>query len=255
MNKEELKEGDWTFKADFADSQSLAWQDQIAATITDEEGKLEKKHLIAQNYTNFLAPIPEVKENISIINFHYAWPQAVEWNYHYNKVIGFDESGFAGSEDLVYRRQAWKFMLSGGGLFNNLDYSFFVGNEDGKAVNDAPGGGSAELRRQLKILSEFLHSLELEKLKPVCSSDFAAPGLICYILSDEDKSYAIYLRSVGTEKSSLSLKTGEGSYSIQSLNTITGEYSEKTEMKAEDGFLKIDVIIPDGEVAYKIIRI
>ncbi len=142
VNKEELNPRDWTYKADFASEESMAWQDKLTSVIVEEESKLDKKHLVAQNYTNFKAPIPAVNKDISIINFHYAWPEAVEWNYHYDKVIGFDESGFAGSGDQVYRRQAWQFMLSGGGLFNSLDYSFFVGHEDGLGENSAPGGGS-----------------------------------------------------------------------------------------------------------------
>ena len=123
-------------------------------------------------------------KDISIINFHYAWPEAAELNYHYNKVLGFDESGFAGSGDQVYRRQAWQFMLSGGGLFNSLDYSFFVGHEDGLGENSAPGGGSNTLRFQLKTLSEFLHGFDLSKLHPNLSCINSSPGLIPYVLSD-----------------------------------------------------------------------
>ena len=41
------------------------------------------------------------------------------------------------------------FLLSGGALFNNLDYSFTVGHEDGTdATNKAPSGGGPALRRQ-----------------------------------------------------------------------------------------------------------
>ncbi|MGC9343693.1 MAG: hypothetical protein ACP5E3_13400, partial [Bacteroidales bacterium] len=211
-NKEELRANDWTFKADFADEKSMTWQTMIAGFIVDEESQLPKKHLIAQNYTNFKAPIPKVGDNISIINFHYAWPEAAEWNYHYNRVLGFDESGFAGSGDKVYRRQAWRFMLSGGGLFNNLDYSFYAGEEDGDGKNNAPGGGSKELRKQLKILSDFLHDFELEGMNPDKTVAGSSPGLIPYILSDGGDNYAIFLRAVGTTKTHLEMKTGPGEY-------------------------------------------
>jgi len=254
VNKEELKDNDWTNKADFGDEQSMAWQDTIASVIRDEEDKLPKRHLIAQNYTNYRAPIPDVSEHISIINFHYAWPSAVEWNYHYNKVIGFDESGFAGSGDKVYRRQAWKFMLSGGGLFNNLDYSFYPGHEDGTGENNAPGGGSAALRAQLKVLSDYLHSYELERLKPNKASVTRAPGLIPYVLSDGQAAYAIYLRAVGTSSAKLQLQTGDGIFIVRELNTITGAYGEPLEIPSVDGVLTVDVNIPEGELALKIVR-
>jgi hypothetical protein len=254
VNKENLNPGDWTYKADFAGEAAMAWQDSLATAIADEESNLPQKHLIAQNYTNFKAPIPEVSDLISIINFHYAWPEAVEWNYHYDKVIGFDESGFAGAGDQVYRRQAWQFMISGGGLFNNLDYSFSVGNENGTGDNNAPGGGSETLRRQLKILSDFLHSFELPKLHPDCTAVESSPGLIPYILSAGNEAYAIFLRAVGTERTRLHLKTGDGTYRVQSLNTITGAYGEAAEVTAENGVLKIGIEIPEGELALKIVK-
>ncbi|MCF8224754.1 MAG: hypothetical protein K9J30_02620 [Bacteroidales bacterium] len=254
VNKEDLVKNDWQNKADFADEGAMAWQEKIAAVIEDEEGKLPKKHLIAQNYVNFRASIPEVKDNISIINFHYAWPEAVEWNYHYNRVLGFDESGFAGSGDKVYRRQAWQFMLSGGGLFNNLDYSFFPGFEDGTGQNNAPGGGSPALRKQLKHLSDFLHSFELEKLYPDYNCIVSAPGLIPYALSDPGNVYAIFLRATGTEKSRMNINTGEGVFKVTFLNTVTGKYSDPDTAMVKDGILSLDIDIPDGELAVKIER-
>lgn len=254
VNKDELRANDWTFKADFAAEESLAWQEKIATEIAEEEKRLAKKHLIAQNYTNFKAPIPKVSDHISIINFHYAWPEAAVWNYHYDKVLGFDESGFAGSGDQVYRRQAWQFMLSGGGLFNSLDYSFFVGHEDGLGENNAPGGGSKALRFQLKILSDFLHGFYLPKLHPDQSCIKSSPGLISYVLSDKNRAYAVYLRAIGTDKALLKLETGDGNFLVQTLNTTTGSYSKPLIITSMDNVLTIDVEIPDGELAIKITK-
>ncbi len=255
MNKEELIKNEWQQKADFADEASLAWQDAVANAITQTEQKLPKKHLIAQNYTNYRASIPEVKPNISIINFHYAWPEAVQWNYHYDKVIGFDESGFAGSGDTVYRRQAWQFMLSGGGLFNNLDYSFSVGNEDGKGTYEALGGGSTALRAQLKTLADFLGNFSLEKLHPNYGSTLGAPGLIAYTLSDQNNTFAIFLRAmVGTTKSTLKMSVDNGTYTVRSLNPVSGRYTKLGELKAVGGVLTIGVDIPEGELALQIVK-
>jgi hypothetical protein len=254
MNKEELKANDWTNKADFASQESLAWQNRIAAVIVNEESRLARKHLIAQNYSNFKAPVPAVSEHISIINFHYAWPEAARWNYHYNRVIGFDESGFVGSEDTVYRRQAWRFMLSGGGLFNNLDYSFYVGHEDGTGKNKAPGGGGAALRRQLKILSDFLHSFDLERLQPNYSCVVSSPGLIPYVLSDNNDAFAVFLRAVGTQNTTLALCSGDNKYRVWKINTITGQVSDAAGISPENGILTVDISIPDGELALKILK-
>ena len=254
INKDDLIAGDWTFKSDFADQASIDWHDRLIEVIVEEEKLLDKKHLIAQNYTNFKAPIPYVNEHVSIINFHYAWPEAVEWNYHYNKVIGFDESGFAGSGDQVYRRQAWQFMLSGGGLFNNLDYSFYVGFEDGTGENNAPGGGSTELRGQLKALSDFLHGFELEGLRPDKQSVISSPGLIPYMLSDDQGNHAIYVRAIGTDQSKLVLNTGAGSFQVTTLDPISGTYSNQGIMEALEGKLSLSLEVPDGELALKVSR-
>lgn len=254
VNKEELEKNDWQYKADFAAKGAMAWQERIAAVITDAESNLPKKHLVAQNYVNFRAAIPEVKEHISIINFHYAWPDAAAWNYHYDRVLGFDESGFAGPGDQVYRRQAWQFMLSGGGLFNNLDYSFFPGFEDGTGKNNAPGGGSATLRQQLKYLADFLHSYELEKLYPDDDCIERAPGLISYVLSDPGNAYAIYLRATGTDQSMLELNTGAGRFNVSILNTITGRWTSPLSMQATGGILSMNIDIPGGELAIKVTR-
>ncbi len=254
QNKEDRTLKDWDMQSHTADAQAMLWQERIASTIVSVEEDLPKKHLIAQNFSNYMLPISNVAENISIINFHYAWPDAIKWNYHYDKVIGSDESGFAGSDDMVYRRQAWKFMLSGGGLFNSLDYSFFPGFEGGTGENNAPGGGSQALREQLRILSEFIHSFELVNLKPDYSSVVKAPGLIPYLMKDNNGNFALYIRSVGIEKASFDLKAENGTYTVQHLNTLNGDYSEPWEVMAEEGVLTISSEIPNGELAFRINR-
>ena len=254
INKEELQKNDWTYKADFATEAALEWQEKLAVVIAQAEKELPKQHLIAQNYTNFRAPIPSVSEHIDIINFHYAWPEAVSWNYFYDRVIGFDESGFAGSEDQVYRRQAWQFMLSGGGLFNHLDYSFFVGKEDGTGLNEAPGGGSPALRLQLEVLSNFLHSFPLERLRPDHNLIEKSSGLIPYVLSDSQDHYAMFIRAVGTKHSELELRTGNGTFQIEIMDPISGSYAPTLEKSAESGILRIPLSLPDGELAVKIVR-
>jgi len=47
-------------------------------------------------------------------------------NLHLNRVIGFDESGFAGSSDEVIDAKLGFMAFPGGGLYNGLDYSFFA---------------------------------------------------------------------------------------------------------------------------------
>src|SRR5262249_50551835 len=129
---------------------------------------LPKKHLISWNVANDYAKVKDAHPAISIFNFHYARPAAVTDNYALNKVIGLNETGFKGTGDDYYRMQAWEFLLAGGGVYNNLDYSFCVGHEDGTFGVKAPtpGGGGPTLRRQLRVLAEFLRQFDLIRMKP-----------------------------------------------------------------------------------------
>ncbi|NND08992.1 MAG: hypothetical protein HKN87_21680 [Saprospiraceae bacterium] len=252
VNKEDLLVDEWQQRVDYARESALAWQEKMASIIANAEEDLPKKHLIAQNYANFKVSIPEVSSNISILNFHYAWPEAVTWNYNYDKVIGYDESGFAGSSDKVYRRHAWQFMLSGGGLFNNLDYSFYVGEEEGKGSNDAPGGGSVELRFQLKVLSEFLHEFDLASLVPNNDLVIRSPGLQTFTMSDNAGTHAIYVRSHGVDSSYIDIQVHVSEYAVQFLDPTTGKQSDALKMASEKGILEVPVRISDSELALKI---
>ena len=88
-------------------------------------------------------------------------------NWGMNKVIGENETGFRGRHDFLYRSEAWDFLLAGGGLYNNLDYSFTPGHPDGTFRDyRSPGGGSPELRKQLGILKRYLEGLDFIRMKP-----------------------------------------------------------------------------------------
>ncbi len=145
----------------------MAWQTRVAGWISDEESKLPAHHLISQNFSNFRFPVRATIPGVSILSFHYAYPEAASWNYGLNIPISCDETGFLGREDEPYRRQAWNFILSGGSVFDGLDYSFSVGHEDGSdSEPNGPGGGSTTFRQQLKILARFINALPLQTLQP-----------------------------------------------------------------------------------------
>ncbi|MDO8951478.1 MAG: hypothetical protein Q7U86_02575, partial [Draconibacterium sp.] len=88
----EPEKGSWYKWAEMASPESLEWQKLMAKTVVETELQLPKKHLIAQNYTNFMHSLDKVDPNISILNFHYVWPEAVWMNYGWNRPVSFDES-------------------------------------------------------------------------------------------------------------------------------------------------------------------
>ena len=131
----------------FGDTTALRlWEAHMTGIVVDAENDFTNKHLISNNIANHHRAVGEPREGVSVYNFHYARPPiTVGMNYHLNKPIGDNETGFDGIHDATYRMEAWNFILAGGALFNHLDYSFTVGHEDGSFMfrEGQPGGGGA----------------------------------------------------------------------------------------------------------------
>jgi hypothetical protein len=183
----------------YATNIPMNWQERIVDVIVDSEKNFAEKRLISLNISNGSQKIVNPHPAVSIFNFHYAAPpDAVALNYGLNKVIGDNETGFRGVSDDPYRMEAWDFIVAGGGLYNNLDYSFTVGHEDGTFAypNTQPGGGAAALRKQLRILRDYIYGFDFLKMKPDNSviKDGVPQGMTARALVEHGKAYAIYLR-------------------------------------------------------------
>ena len=216
--------------------QSDAWQRHIAETIVKAEAEFKAKHLIAQNISNKTKKILKPNPHVSIFNFHYAKPPtAVTENYHLNGVIADDETGFAGSEPTPYRIEAWDFVIAGGAVFDNLDYSFIVSHEDGTAKIDAPGSGGPVLRKQLEILKDFIRGFNFIAMKPDNSIIQATEpkNVSARALIDPGRAYAIYIH--GGKQVKLSLALPQGAYDTQWMNTKTGKVVRKERFQHAGG--------------------
>jgi hypothetical protein len=217
-----------------ADSLSLAWQARVLDWITSEEASLPNKHLVAQNYCNFYSSVRAPLPGVSIINFHYAYPEAVLSNYGLGTALSYDETGFLGHEDAAYLRQAWNFMLSGGSVFDHLDYSFSPGHEDGSDTSpNGPGGGSPALRHQLRILSDFLRSFPLADLQPDSQTIQHAAGVIPHGLSDTNGHFAFYFDGTGPTQVNFNLPAGN--YSAEWINVSTEETAKQEKFRHQGG--------------------
>ncbi|MBN1560776.1 hypothetical protein JW998_11035 [candidate division KSB1 bacterium] len=198
---------------------TLEWQAHIATVIRETEATLPKKHMIAQNIANNFARVENPDENVDLFNFHYALPSAVDENYHLNRAVGDDETGFAGTGDEPYRLEAWNFMLAGGAVFSHLDYSFTVDHEDGTYAFPAtqPGGGGAALRRQIRILKEFIEGFDFIRMQPM-QQIFASPipGLQARALGRAGE-YAIYFSRT---------RQLQQNYSLRWTGRLTPKYTE-----------------------------
>lgn len=229
---------DWRMQFQVVSQRSNDWQRQVAQWIKEEESSLPNKHLISQNISNFHYPITDPDPSISIFTFHYALPEAVYENYHLDRAIGLNETGFAGQADSTYRRQAWRFLMAGGALFSHLDYSFSVGSESGQDTTyTAPGGGSPALRRQLGILKSFFEGLNFVPLRPDYSVVTAAPGAMTEALSDGQTQWVVYLEPMAVKPYELTLNLPADSYQAEWTDVVTGQVLET--MKITNGKLSV----------------
>jgi hypothetical protein len=222
----------WKNTLEVASEDSRKWHKTVSAWIVDTEKMLRKKHLISHNIANFKLPAFASDPYISIYTFHYASPEAVGLNYGLNKVVGFNETGFAGKNDDTYRRQAWRFMMSGGGLFGHLDYSFTVGYENGTNLNNnAPGGGSPTLRTYFRVLKNYLEGLDLATLHPDPSFVKHSEGAFCYALRDADSRVA-YLEPIFSKPAVLRLNLRKGKYTATWTDVQTGAVIREDRFRA-----------------------
>ena len=219
---------------------TLEWQHHIADIIVAAQKDHPEKTLIAQNIANKGAKVTNPHAAVSILNFHYAAPpDTVADNYALNRVIGDDETGFRGIHDRPYRLEGWDFILAGGALYNNLDYSFVAGHEDGSFVvpSGAPGGGNAGFRKSMRALQAFMQRFDFIHMRPdnTVITKTTPGNLSARALVQSGKAYALYLHTTSKDEK----KFGEGqvkvsfhllggSYRAQWVNTRTGRV-DKTE--------------------------
>ena len=176
---------------------TLEWQAHITKVITETEAGFAKKHLIAQNWANGSTVIDRPNPLVGLFNFHYSRPPAsVAMDRKLAVAIGNNETGFDGAADATYRIQGWDFLVAGGALYNNLDYSFTVGHEDGtfQPPPATPGGGSPALRRQLRYLRAFFDEIPFWRMQPASEGMVRGPeGATVSALEEPNKIYAIYM--------------------------------------------------------------
>lgn len=235
---------------------TLDWQNHIASTIVSAEASFPSKHLIAQNIANKGAVVANPNPAVSIFNFHYASPpDTVKQNHGLNKVIAFDESGFRRTADLPYRTEAWAFVLAGGAVYDNLDYSYTAAHPDGtaKVTEPTPGGGGPSLRSQLKILRDFIGGFDFIHMRPDTSFIRDLPqGVKAYALVESGKQYAICLQD-GSQVD-LKLDIPVGRYRAEWVNTHTGAIDKAQTVNHSGGLLSLVSPKYSEDIALRLLR-
>ncbi len=242
---------------------TLAWQHHIATVIDDAQKEHPRRKLISQNIANHSAKIEQPDPLVSIFNFHYASPpDTVPLNYHLNKVLGDNETGFRGTNDAPYRIEAWDFLIAGGGLYNNLDYSFTANHEDGTFVYPAsqPGGGNPAFRRQMRILRDFMHSVDFIAMTPEngCIKSRSPANLSVRALAAPGQAYAIYIHPAGREMevsgpATLDIDLPAGSYRATWIDPVQGTILKEEALNG-GSVIKLDVPRFSPDIALRILH-
>ncbi|MCK4750108.1 MAG: hypothetical protein KAT15_23795, partial [Bacteroidales bacterium] len=132
-------------------------------------------------------------------------------------------------EGALYIDQAWRFILSGGGLYNNLDYSFTSDYEQGNwsIPETNPGWGGVSFREKLSVLVETIN------LVPFQEMEFS--GTILGTSNEELKQYGlqkegeIYLLFVeNLMEAELIPRVPRSSYEVSFINVDTGDKNTET---------------------------
>ena len=236
---------------------TLEWQRKIAETIHEAQSRHREKHLISQNIANNSARVADPIPQVSVFQFHYARPPAaVAENWGLNRPIGCNETGFDGQSDFTYRSQGWDFMLAGGAVYNNLDYSFTASHPEGTFPYPMkqPGGGSPPLRRQLRILRDFLESFDLVSLRPMDSAIVGElpKGVTARCLAEPGRAYAVYVK--GGRQINLALEAAGGRWRAEWLNPRTGEIDKSAVYDHRGGPLAIVSPLYAEDIALRLRR-
>jgi hypothetical protein len=237
------------------------WIRRVSDWTVDEESRLPQRHLLCVDLSNQGSAVASEDltsyfAHISLFTFHYDGnADSLLMNRAVPKIFGMNETGFNGIEDHFYRVQGWNYLLSGGALYGNLDFSFTVGHEDGTdkpqfttPVYDA--GGSPALRSQLKILLDFMNSIPFVEMSP--DNSVVVGGADQWrALSQPGKAYAIWFPGCGTVEPRLSLPPGEWKY--EWVNILTGEVT--VEVARHDSWIrKVRAERQGGGVALRVAR-
>lgn len=245
------------------------WQAFIAGIVADAQKDRAHKHLIAQNIANGRQKIEKPNPLVSIFNFHYAEPpDTVAMNYGLNRVIADDETGFRGKDDVLYRSEAWDFIIAGGAIYSNLDYSFTAAHPAGTLRDyKSPGGGSPELRGQLRVLRQFIERFDFIRMKPMNAlvkggvvaarlrpgrEEAAAARATVRVLGEEGKAYAIYI--LGGTHAELSLELPAGKYAAEWIDTKSGQAHKPETFNHAGGQRRISSPDYNEDIALRVLR-
>lgn len=231
----------------------LPWHVQMIQAIQTTAPDLP----IAINVANRTQLLQRIPDQVSLINFHYAIASAARENWHFGVVIGDDETGFRGQSAAPYRREAWSFLLAGGGTFSHLDYGYTVAHPEGDAPLDArtPGYGGSDLRRQLAFLRATLERVAVWDMQPcneICAWYSGETDI--QIMGALGERYIAYLPQ-NHPAQTLMLGIPAGRYALEWLYPAACMTQHAATIDHRGGFMRVETPLHAEDVALLLLRL
>jgi len=240
-----IPEVDKSIKGQQWPADMMEWQKMIAETIVEAEAGQSARHLVAMNVANTAYQVEDLSPSVSILNYHYAYPpRTVADNYRWNRPIAFDETA-NGCNAPDRRREAWAFLMAGGAVYDNLDFSFTVDDPTGRGRSPKGRRQSCwEVREQLGVLLRFINGLDVVSMKPMSGGE--VEGLTehvkAYGLKNDGAAYAVYLvKEDYAEQKTFSINLPDGRYSVEWVDPLDARVLTEAKRKHEGGRFQLDV--------------
>jgi hypothetical protein len=249
-----------------ARDETKVWVKEVSEWIVSEEKRLPKKHIISVDYCNEGRVINKEEldkywTNISVFNHHYD-KDAVSVRSNYSSIpraFAFNETGLMPIYTKAYRIQGWKYLMSGGALYNNLDFTFQVGYEDGTgkaefSCDAYKGSGDPRVRSEISKIASFFKTIDFVNMHPASDIFVVYYGdKDLYALANDGKQYAIYV--VGGKNSWYRLNIPFGKYKVEYIDPVSGVRILEEVVSHTSGDLRLDGPDYENDLAIRINRV
>jgi len=220
-----------------------AFLKRVSEWIVDEEPKLPWKHFISVDLSfgaTVVTPAELEKYWPLVYGFNTTYDDGCDFpvlNRGVNKVFAYNENGFRGTEAEVYRVIGWNYMMAGGAMYNNLDYSFTVDHEDGTGQNpQSPGSNDPKMQLHMSILLACMNSIPFVEMQP--SDDVVTGGgYAARALASPGKADAVFFSGNGLISPSVNLPVGN--YVLEWVDILTGTVQDAEVFSHSGGNKKI----------------
>lgn len=208
---------------------------------------------VAWNVDNTLSCAFDGVPGADVLNFHYMRPECVLANWHRQRPIVDDETGFCGSANRPYREEAYLALLAGAAGYSNLDMAYTVEAPDGteRCSEQCTHGGGKSFHRELAALAAFLGRFDFSKARP--AFEMFRPECRSAALSLGGGRYLAYAAETAGKVLAVSLPAGE--YCLRWFDPVTTELLKEEKHVSNELWMRPVTPPTEGEMLLEVCRV